>query len=71
MTWVALWLLYAAIGTALELYCVFTRNGNTISEETWRFIGIKGFVVTHTSLRRMALVAGLAILSVHLLTGWI
>ena len=70
-SWVALWLIYAAIGTALELYCVVTRNGQTISEQAWRFEGIHGFVVTHTSLRRMALVAGLAVLSVHLLTGYI
>lgn len=71
MTWIIVWLVYAAIGTALELYCVFTRNGDTISEEMWKFLGIKGYVVTHTSLRRMALVAGLAALSVHLLTGYI
>lgn len=71
MTWIVVWLAYAAIGTALELFCVFTGNHDTISEEAWKFLGIKGFVVTHTSLRRMALVAGLAVLSVHLLTGYI
>lgn len=65
------WVIIAAGVTAFELYCVATHNTWTISEIDWRVLGIKGFVVTHSSLRRMVLVGLWAVLTVHLFTGWI
>ena len=72
MTWIIIWVVYGLVGLTIELYAVFNKTGgDTLSEQVWKFEGIKGYVVTHSSLRRMVLVGGAAILAAHLWTGWI
>lgn len=71
MAALAFWLAWGAIGLVFELFCVVSHNQGTLSEQIWRFEGVKGYVVKHQSLRRMVLVGGLAILAAHLWTGYI
>lgn len=67
--WTVAWAIWIAIFFAIELPALFNqRLGDTLSEHLWRWFAISGKPAGWRA-RRFVLLAGLAWLVAHLLTG--
>ena len=73
--WAWLWLAWIAVFAVIEAIALGRKApGDTLSEHIWRWFGIgtpgdRPKVTGWVQLRRFALLAGLAWLVLHLLTG--
>jgi hypothetical protein len=67
--WTTAWLLWIGMFLAIEVPAILNkRPGDTLSEHAWRWFSVQG-KATGWRARRFVLLAFLAWLSAHLLTG--
>lgn len=73
MIWHLVWLFWLGFMLVADVIAETTGpgKGHTFTEFWQRFIGLHQALTPALRVRRMAILAGVAILAAHLMTGWV